>query len=97
MKRFKGVRPLQLIEKNLKLYGFVEDDRLYKSGSDFITFMCGNLEGKLIYCLLVDPVFGRFVVSDPKAQAIASERSESFDGEPWYDALLDCLYIQKEE
>ncbi len=92
MKTFNGTRPRVDIEKNLKAYGFEENASLYDGGSDFIDFYNGTIKGELIFLVMVDPAFGRFIVSNVKGKVIASEYSENLDDKPWYCALLDAIY-----
>lgn len=93
MKQFGGVRPIVEIERNLKGYGFIKDTYSYDQGGDFIDFLFGEINGKDIPQLLIDPFSGRFLARVEGFPLTVTHTSGGLDSEPWYSALLDAIYV----
>lgn len=92
MKQFNGPRPRNEITKNLKKYGFFLDTTRYDGGSDYLDYNLGHILGQPVMLLMVSPWNGCFIAIDFHKVILATERSD-LDGTPWYDAILEAIYL----
>lgn len=92
MKQFNGPRPRAEITKNLRKHGFFLDSTLFDQGSDYLDYYAGLVKGQTIRLLMVCPWDGRFIASDFDKNILGTERS-NLDGIPWYDAVLEAIYL----
>ena len=84
MKKFKGPRSLDDVEKKAKELGYEPYENNYQN-----RYRKGNID----ICLRS---FGKFYVYKD-GKCIANERSEEFDNEDWYKEILEMFYISKDE
>lgn len=99
MKKFNGTRPMEEIVRNFKAHGFQADMDRWNRGDDWLVFRFGRIEGRPIANCLVCPFNGRFICNpdgrlDP--EGMYNELDEDMDGIPWYDGLLDMVYVPAE-
>lgn len=92
MKQFNGPRPKEEITKNLRKYGFWLDSTQYDRGSDYLDYVSGEILGQWIMMLMVCPWNGCFIAVDHNKAILGTERS-NLDGTPWYDAVLEAIYL----
>ena len=96
MKKFKGDKPLKIIERTIKQKGgrWNQDD--FDKGGDWINFSFPHKEDGLTwhYPVVYNTFNGRFMVKIDKK--IYTERDSNMDDTPWYAALLNTIYITEE-
>ena len=93
MKKFEGNRPLADIEFHCKRKKWNYDQTKYNEGSDWVSFDFHHAGH--IYPVLLNGFNGRFMVK--LGDEIITESSKNMDGTPWYDALLDFVYLPLNE
>lgn len=96
MKTFARHRTLDEITALCEERGFPIDTHAYENhASDWVRlhFAHDGQGWEILYC----PFNGRFLGRHGPANAIFTESSAKLDSEPWYQALLDFLYISKPE
>lgn len=93
MKKFSGNRSRAAVRAAVLAKGWRWDDERYEAGSDWTTFGFEH-DGRtfdVVWCSFN----GRFIVDD--GGKCVSESSTNMDGVPWYDALLDFIYLPAKE
>lgn len=92
MKKFKGRRKLDELIQIAESKGFeIDMQKFDKEGSDFIWLR--DMDGRMLQ-ILYNTTNGHFYVYDPLSgnDPRATHLSEEFDGEEWYDELLEMFY-----
>ena len=91
MKRFKGNRPLDAIVAEAKANGWDVDMAEFDAGGDGVWFR--DMDGRFLQ-VRFNCATGAFAVWNPGSgdRAFATHISDKFDGEPWYDELLNLFY-----
>jgi len=84
MKKYSGNRSRDEIKKRVLAAGGTWDQSAYDRGSDFTRITYKGRE-------ILLGVFGRFIIKEGKKYI--TESSKDMDGTPWYDELLELLYI----
>lgn len=88
-KQYSGVRPLHRIEMECYKNGWDFDRSRYDAGSDYVTFEFRHGKKKVV--VVYSSFNGKFIVKQGKK--MITESSTDMDGTPWYDALLDFIYL----
>jgi hypothetical protein len=88
MKKYKGMKNLEQLQKDAIEQGWEIDMTEFEKGSDW--FWLRDIEDRVMQIAV--NCFGRFMVYTPASdEPIATERSEEFDSEDWYRELLDLI------
>lgn len=94
MKKFKGVRSLHQIRKEVLAKGGSWNQAQYDQGGDFVLLRLPEFPNDVLF----NTVSGRFIVPDPDNQEeMLTESSAEMEGVEWYDALLELIYEPMEE
>ncbi|MFL7904707.1 hypothetical protein ACJ41P_26505 [Azospirillum argentinense] len=93
MKKFAIHRPLRELKPLCEARGIqLDTTRHDRDFSDFVTLsgVFGNQNVQLLYSVFNGTFFGE------TASGERFSETSSLDGEPWFDALLDLLYVPME-
>jgi hypothetical protein len=93
MKKFKGMKNLEQLEKDAVAQGWEVDFTEFEKGSDWFAIrdMNNRCTQVVVNC------FGRFMVYKPFSdEPVATETSQELDDKDWYNEILDLLYEPKE-
>lgn len=97
MKKFKGLRNLDIIISEAKKQGWDIDTDAFDKGGDYIYLrdMYGQVKSNDGFPrqVALNTFNGHFYVYIPvKDDPVANHMSEEFEGEEWYDAILELVY-----
>jgi hypothetical protein len=96
MKTFAGSRLRKDAVVRLNAAGWIRRD--HQTGGDFEDFVRSSFSERHdpagVRLLMVDFDLGRFILSQP-GKPLLSHESEA-DGDPTFDAILSCLFLEKE-
>lgn len=92
-KMYGGKRPLKEIRSAVKAKRWSWDDAAYEAGSDWVTFEFRHQGQRLD--VIYSGFNGRFMTRSGDQNELITEESVHMDGTPWYDALLDFVYLPK--
>lgn len=100
MKMYKGNKPLEDIQKQVEANGWPWNQEKYDQGGDWITF--GFVHNDERFEIVLNSFNGKFMVQiddgvGKEHGRIVTESDDDMDGVPWYDALLDFIYLPLEE
>jgi len=94
MKKFKGMRKLDDIIKNAEELGFEVDTERFDNGSDYIWIR--DLDDRMEQISL-NTFNGQFSIYTPDTDNLnepyATHMSEEFEGEDWYEEILNLIYV----
>lgn len=94
MRKFARHRRLNELKQLCAERGFMLDTTKHdRDHSDFVTLggVIGNRHVMFLYSVFNGTFFGE------TADGVRFSETSPLDGEPWFDALLDLLYVQKQE
>lgn len=93
MKKFAGHKTLDVIKQQCQEAGIEFDDRLHKTGSDYVVVRTikGDKDSGIV---LYSSFNGNFFGSTPDGVDFDSASTEH-ENEPWFQALLSFFYIEK--
>ena len=95
MKTFARHRTSQEIIAACKEANFTCDTTALDSGSDFIRFK-GQFGGELVrvaYNVCNGRFYGALIDEAADADVTFSSSDDKYDGQPWYDAILNFVYV----
>lgn len=94
MRKFSRSKDLPALRKACRAAKLKIDTARYDRGSDYVT-VSGKFAG-LRMQVVVSPWNGHFMGETPDGRHFTHE-SEQFDGEDWYRAILDLVYVPAPE
>lgn len=90
MKKFKGVKSVESIEKTAKENGWEVDLVDFNRGGDWIWIK--DTSNRMLQ-IKFNTFNGQFFVYSPVSDSpVASHLSAGFDNKPWYAEILDLVY-----
>ncbi len=95
MKKFKGNRPLNDIDKKMEALGMMIYKEVFQKGGDYVAYKGDfyNVPATIIFNVAT----GWFeVINGFTGEQIATHLSTELDNEKWYSALLDILYLPED-
>ncbi|CUW41109.1 protein of unknown function [Magnetospirillum sp. XM-1] len=95
MQQFARHKTLAEIEQSCATAGFPLDRRAYDEGGDFIRFAFTH--GDHTFGIAYSTFNGHFVGSRNGSEAVFSHDSTELDTAPWYQELLNFVYVPLEE
>ena len=88
MKKFKGIKNLEQLQKDAIAQGWEVDMTEFENGSDW--FCIRDMNNRILQVCI--NCFGRFMVYAPFSdKPIATEKSETLDNEDWYNDILNLI------
>jgi len=91
MAQFARNKTQEEIREACREAGFPLDTSGYDRGSDYVKITFSH-DGKT-FDVLYSSFNGRFIGSSPGSDAVFSESNTELDPVPWYQALLNFLYV----
>lgn len=89
MKKFKGMKKLEQLQKDAIKQGWEVDMTDFEKGSDW--FWLRDISNRMLQICV--SCFGRFSVYAPVSEnPIATEESDWLDDKEWYNEILELLY-----
>jgi hypothetical protein len=98
MKKFSSFKTVDEIRQQCEAQGLTLDTTLYDAGSsDYIKIRSndGKTSAKVLYSSFNGRFFGETAAGLDSVKF--SSDDATFDGTPWFDALLDFFYVRKVE
>lgn len=90
-RKFAGNKPLAEIKAAVKANGGHWDQSRFDNGSDYVTFSMKPAQPLIVY----NTFNGTFITKDDDEAMVTGE--SPYDGVPWFDAILDFLYVPVKE
>lgn len=90
-KKYKGNKPLNIIERNVKANDWYWNQSGFEQGGDWINFEFVHKGFSRNVCY--NTFNGTFLVREKPGDCnIITERNTELDNVPWYIALMDFIY-----
>ena len=92
MKKFNGNKSIEEVADQCKERNLDFDQSKYDAGSDYVRFAFAH--GDTSMHVMLNGFDGRFFGATTSGQDFNSDDS-TLDGTPWFDALLDFVYVSE--
>lgn len=98
MRIFERPKTAEEIRSQVALVpGLIMDTKLYDLGSDRFTVRSDHPDWKNMGYVIYAPFNGSILgmdASSPGNSGVVFNELSTFDGEPWFDAIMDFFYVQ---
>lgn len=91
MKKFNGRKSLDEVMKMAADNGWDIDTVDFDKGGDWIWLR--DMDGRMIQLMLNTVNYHFFLYTPASDEPKATESSSEFDGEEWYDEILNMLFV----
>lgn len=95
MQKFASYKTVDQIQQACREAGFPFNRAAYDRGSDFVRF--GFAHGEQRFTVAYSSFNGKFIGICADSDAVFTESSTELDDAPWYQALLNFVYVPMQE